>query len=68
MNEEKHQEWSNKAIKEFNQFRYKLKLKRKRKKENFPLNTLEKAKYNFNKLMENIRTYDEDSKTIVDDQ
>lgn len=59
MNEEKHQEWSNKAIKEFNQFRYKLKLKRKRKKENLPLNSLEKAKYNFNKLMENIRTYDE---------
>lgn len=59
MNEEKHQEWSIKAKKEFNRFRYKLKLERRRKKENLPLNSLEKAKYNFNKLMENIRTYDE---------
>jgi len=59
MNEEKHQEWSNKEIKEFNRFRYKLKLERRRKKEKIPLNSLEKAKYNFNKLMENIRTYEE---------
>ncbi|KKG93367.1 hypothetical protein DU66_11680, partial [Methanosarcina mazei] len=58
-NEEKHQEWSKKAKKEFNQFRHKLKLKRRRKKENLPLNSLEKAKDNFDKLMQNIRTYDE---------
>ena len=58
-NEKKHLEWSKKAKKEFNQFRHKLKLERRRKKENLPLNSLEKAKYNFNKLMENIRTYDE---------
>ncbi len=59
MNEEKPQEWSNKEIKEFNRFRYKLKLERRRKKEKILLNSLEKAKYNFNKLMENIRTYEE---------
>jgi hypothetical protein len=58
-NEEKHQEWIKKAKNEFNQFRHKLKLERRRKKENLPLNSLEKAKDNFNKLMENIRTYDE---------
>ncbi|KKG37096.1 transposase, partial [Methanosarcina mazei] len=58
-NEEKHQEWSKKAKKEFNQFRRKLKLERRRKKENLPLNSLEKAKHNFDKLMENIRTYDQ---------
>ncbi|KKG60949.1 hypothetical protein DU64_10120 [Methanosarcina mazei] len=58
-NEDKHQEWSKKAKKEFNQFRRKLKLERRRKKENLPLNSLEKAKHHFDKLMENIRTYDE---------
>ncbi|AAM30894.1 ISNCY-like element ISMma11 family transposase [Methanosarcina mazei] len=58
-NEEKHQEWSKKAKKEFNQFRRKLKLERRRKKENLPLNSLEKARDNFDKLMENIRTYDQ---------
>ena len=58
-NESKQQEWSKKAKKEFNLFRRKLKLERRRKKENLPLNSLEKAKYNFNKLMENIRTYGE---------
>lgn len=58
-NEEKHLEWSKKAKKEFNQFRHNLKLERRRKKENIPLNSLEKAKYNFSKLMENIRTHDE---------
>ena len=59
MNEEKPQEWSNKEIKEFNRFRYKLKLERRRKKEKIPLNSFQIAKYNFNKLMENIRTYEE---------
>ncbi|WP_292391779.1 ISNCY family transposase [Methanosarcina sp. UBA5] len=58
-NEEKHLEWSNKAKKEFNKFRHKLKLERRRKKENLLFNSLEMAKYNFNKLMESIRTYDE---------
>ncbi|AKB27969.1 Mobile element protein [Methanosarcina siciliae T4/M] len=58
-NKEKHQEWSKKAKKEFNQYRHKLKLEIRRKKKNLPLNSLEKAKYNFDRLMENIRTYDE---------
>ncbi|AAM05948.1 ISNCY-like element ISMac19 family transposase [Methanosarcina acetivorans] len=58
-NKEKHQEWIKKAKKEFCQYRHKLKLEIKRKKENLPRNSLEKAKYNFDKLMENIRTYDE---------
>ncbi len=58
-NEDKHQKWSKKAKKEFYQYRHKLKLERSRKKENLPLNSLENAKYNFNELMENIRTYDE---------
>jgi hypothetical protein len=58
-NEEKHQEWSKKAKKEFSRFRHELKLERRRKKENLPFNSLEKAKYNFSKLMESIRTYDE---------
>ena len=57
--EEKYLKWSKKAKKEFNHFRHKLKLERRRKKENLPLNSLEKAKDNFDKLMENIRTYDE---------
>ena len=52
-NEEKPQEWSNKEIKEFNRFRYKLKLERRRKKEKIPLNSYEKSKYNFNKINEN---------------
>jgi hypothetical protein len=51
------QEWSKSAKKEFNLFRHKLKLERRRKKENLPLNSLKKAKYNFNKLLKNIRTY-----------
>ena len=58
-NKEKHQEWIKKAKKEFYKYRHKLKLEIRRKKENLPLNSLEKAKYNFDKLMENIRTYDE---------
>jgi hypothetical protein len=57
--EKKRKEWSKKAKKGFNQFRHKLKLERRRKKENLSLNCLENAKYNFNKLMENIRTYNE---------
>jgi hypothetical protein len=57
-NEEKNLEWSKKAKKEFSLFRQDLKLERRREKKNLPLNSLEKAKYNFNKLMENIRTYD----------
>lgn len=58
-NEEKNQECSKKAKKEFALFRQKLKLERRREKKNLPLNSLEKAKYNFNQLMENLRTYDE---------
>ena len=58
-NKEKHQEWIKKAKKEFYKYRHKLKLEIRRKKENLPRNSLEKAKYNFDKLMENIRTYDE---------
>lgn len=55
----KHQEWSKKAKKEFYKYRHKLKLEIRRRRKNLPFNSLEKAKYNFNKLMENIRTYDE---------
>ena len=58
-NEEKNQECSKRAKKEFSLFRQKLKLERRREKKNLPLNSLENAKYNFNKLMENLRTYDE---------
>jgi hypothetical protein len=40
--EEKHQEWSKKAKKEFNQFRYKLKLERRGKRKIFHLIVLKK--------------------------
>lgn len=51
-NEEKHQEWSKKAKKEFYKYRHKLKLEIRRRRKNLPFNSLEKEKYNFNKLME----------------
>ena len=58
-NEKIHKEWIKRAKIEFSQFRQELKLGRRRNKENLPLHSLEKSKNNFDKLMEQIRTYDE---------
>ena len=57
--EKRHKEWIKRAKIEFSQFRQELKLGRRRNKENLPLHSLEKSKNNFDKLMEQIRTYDE---------
>ncbi len=55
--EEKHLKWSKKEKRNLINIDI-VKAGKGAKKENLPFNIFEKAKYNFNKLMENIRTYD----------
>ena len=45
-------EWIKTAKKQFERFRYELKLEKRRKKENLSHHSLEKAKNNFDELME----------------
>jgi hypothetical protein len=58
-NEKKHKEWIKIAKKEFFKLLHKLKLQIRRNKENLPFNSLDKSKINFEKLMKQIRTYEE---------
>ena len=57
-NEEAYKPWIKKAKKAFYEFVHELELSRRRENENLEINSLEKAKENFNELMKQINSFD----------
>lgn len=58
-NKEVYRSWIKKAKNDFYRFLHELELSRRRKKENLEINSLEKAESNFNELMNEISSFDE---------
>ncbi len=57
-NEDIYKAWIKKAKNEFYRFVHELELSRRRKKENLEINSLDKAKNNFNELLNEISSFD----------